>query len=55
MDPLFYLKRICRYILLCMVVVVLLKCLVFPNALDVIILVGLLILLMCSLDGGGCK
>lgn len=52
MNPLFYLKQICRAVLLGLVGIVLLKCLIVPNALDVIILVGLLLLVMGSLTGG---
>lgn len=52
MGPLYYLRRICRAVLLVLVGIVLLKCLFLPNAIDVIILVGLLLLVMGSLTGG---
>jgi hypothetical protein len=42
----FYLKQVARTIMIVVVALVLLRCLVFPNAFDVIILVGLLIILM---------
>lgn len=52
MDPLYYLKKICRAVLLGLVAIVFLKCLFVPNAIDVLILVGLLVLVMGSLTGG---
>ncbi|HEX2953464.1 MAG TPA: hypothetical protein VHR47_05720 [Bacillota bacterium] len=41
-----YLKQIARTIMIVLVVLVLLRCLVYPNTFDVLILVGLLIVLM---------
>ncbi|HHW11738.1 MAG TPA: hypothetical protein GXX33_01845 [Firmicutes bacterium] len=42
--PWFHLKRYERLLLLGITLVSFLKCLIFPNALDVILLVGLLLL-----------
>ena len=53
-DPRYYIKRICRTVLLALTAIVLLKCLIFPNALDVLILVGLLLVLMGALAGKCC-
>jgi len=47
-DPLYYIKRICRTVLLALTAIV------FPNALDVLILVGLLLVLMGALAGKCC-
>ncbi|HEY8392589.1 MAG TPA: hypothetical protein VIL83_07685 [Capillibacterium sp.] len=44
MTPLFRLHRYGRILLLGITFVSLVKCLIFPNALDVLILVGLLLL-----------
>ena len=53
MDPLYYIKRICRTVLLALTAIFL-KCLIFPNALDVLILVGLLLVQMGALSGKCC-
>ena len=44
MGPLFHLKRYGRILLLGITLVSFVKCLIFPNTLDVLILVGLLCL-----------
>lgn len=48
-----YLKRFKRVLLLGITLVSFIKCLVFPNTLDVLILVGLLLLLAVNLVGNG--
>lgn len=53
MNPLFHLKRCGRLLLLGITLVSLVKCLILPNALDVLILVGLLFLTgLVILDNG---
>lgn len=53
MNLFFHFKRVGRIMLLGITIVSLIKCLIFPNALDVLILVGLLILLATTMFSDG--
>ena len=53
MNLFFHFKRAGKTLLLGITLVSLIKCLIFPNALDVLILVGLLILLATTMFGDG--
>lgn len=51
MNPILYLRRFGRILLFGITVVELIKCLILPNTLDVLLLVGLLLLLVTVLTG----
>jgi hypothetical protein len=53
MNPFFHLKRCGRILLVGITLVSFIKCLVFPNTLDVLILVALLMLLTTTVIGNG--
>ncbi|NLW08939.1 MAG: hypothetical protein GX036_03645 [Firmicutes bacterium] len=51
MHPFFHFRQIEKIIFLVITGIVLIKCLFYPNALDVLILAGLLILVILATNG----
>lgn len=53
MGPLYHLKKYGRILLLTITFISLIKCLIFPNTLDVLLLVGLICLVVINMFGSG--
>lgn len=53
MNPFLYLRRFGRILLVAITFIELIKCLILPNTLDVLLLVGLLLLLISVMSGDG--
>lgn len=51
MHPFFQFRRIEKVVYLIITALVLIKCLFYPNALDVLILAGLLVLVILEVNG----